>query len=144
MFDKLIESELAGADVKNRRKYFMVSSVVVGVLFTTAVVISIFAADFGLGNGGFELTEIMAPVEMAAAEPERPQPRPPVTTNQTQSQVATRQVMMASTSEPTIVPTTVSTTPNTQASRPTVGPYEIGPLNTDPVNPGGASRTSTG
>ena len=66
MFDKLIASEPEGADFKNRRSYFMVSSLVVGVLFLTAVVISIFAADFGLGSSSFELTQMIAPPEMAA------------------------------------------------------------------------------
>ena len=50
MFDKLIVSEPEGADFKNRRSYFMVSSIVVGALFLTAVVISIYSADIGLGN----------------------------------------------------------------------------------------------
>ena len=61
MFDKLIVSEPEGADFKNRRNYFMVSSLVVGVLFLAAVVFSIFASDYGLGNSGFELVEIVSP-----------------------------------------------------------------------------------
>ena len=75
MFDKMIESQTEGAEFKNRRGYFLVSSVVVGILFMTAVVISIFAADFGLGSSSFELAEMIAPVDMAAAEPEPPKPR---------------------------------------------------------------------
>ena len=53
MFDRLIESEPAGADLKNRRNYFMVSTAIVGILFLTAVVISIYASGYSLGGGGF-------------------------------------------------------------------------------------------
>ena len=70
MFDKLIESEPAGADFKDRKSYFMVSSLVVGVLFLVAVVFSIYAADIGLGKSGLELSELLAPVDMAATDPE--------------------------------------------------------------------------
>ena len=144
MFDKLIESQAAGADFKNRRRYFMVSSVVVGILFTTAVVISIYAADIGLGSTSFELTEIMAPVEMAAIEPETPQPRPPAATSQSQSQVAERRVNMASVNEPTIAPTTTSTAPNTEMSRPPIGNYIVGSkLDSNPGVPGGSGRDNT-
>ena len=38
MFDKLVESDATGAEFKNRSRYFLVSTVVVGILFLTAVV----------------------------------------------------------------------------------------------------------
>ena len=62
MFDKLIESDTTGADFKPRRRYFIVSSVVVGLLFISAVVISLYAADIGLGNDNYELSAMIAPV----------------------------------------------------------------------------------
>ena len=52
--------------MKSRRSYFLVSSVVVGIISDHAVVISIFAEDFGLGSSTFEMSELLAPVEMAA------------------------------------------------------------------------------
>ena len=57
MFDKLIVSDAPGSDSKNRRNYFMVSSLVVGIMFTASVVVSIFAADYALGTNGIELAE---------------------------------------------------------------------------------------
>ncbi len=144
MFDKLIVSEPEGADFKNRRGYFMVSSLVVGILFATAVVISIFAADIGIGNSRFELVEMLAPVEMAPVEPEIPQRNsPPATTLQSQSQLPARQINMAGIDENPIVPTAVSVVPNTQMSRP-IGNYRIEKFDSDSANPGGSGRNSNG
>ncbi|CAN5578002.1 hypothetical protein BH10ACI3_BH10ACI3_26200 [soil metagenome] len=143
MFDKLIESEPAGADFKNRRTYFMVSSAVVGVLFATAVVISIFAADIGLGSNSFELVEMIAPV-MSTTEPETPRPRPPASAVRSQSPLPTRQVNMLRVDEvPRVVPTTVSVVPNTQQARPD-GYYRITGQDTDPNVPSGSGRDQTG
>ena len=76
MFDKLVESDTAGAEFKNRSRYFMVSSVVVGILFLTAVVYSLYAAEVGLNSSSFDIAELLAPVSSDAHEPEPPAPRP--------------------------------------------------------------------
>jgi protein TonB len=138
MFDKLIVSEPEGADFKNRRSYFMVSSLVVGVLFLTAVVFSIFAADYGLGNGGFELVEMVMPPEMAAAVEPEPQPRNNDPQN-TSSEKPSRVVNMSRPDEPTIVPTGTSTSPNRYVSRPYEG-FVINDKNTDPSISGTSGR----
>lgn len=142
MFDKLIVSEPDRAALQTRRSYFLVSSVVVGVLFITGVVISIFAADFSLGSGSLELSEILAPVEMAAPEREPIRQQPQTETRST-TRVATRMELMARTDEPTIVPTSTSVAPNTSVSRP-LGPVTIAPFNSDPVTPGGTGRDLAG
>ncbi|MFT3746068.1 MAG: TonB family protein [Pyrinomonadaceae bacterium] len=144
MFDQLVASEPQGADFKNRRRYFMVSSVVVGILFTTAVVVSIFAADFGLGNGNFELVEMIAPVAPDAAEPEVRETRPqPTTASASQSQLPSRQVNMPRIDEsPTAVPTTVSTTQNTTKTRPYTD-FTLG-VDRDPVGPVSSGRETSG
>ena len=78
MFDKLIVSEPEGADLKSRRNYFLVSSLVVGALFLTAVVFSIFAADYNIGSEGFEMSELIAPVvAIPQTEPEPPRQTAP-------------------------------------------------------------------
>ncbi|MEO6049930.1 MAG: TonB family protein [Pyrinomonadaceae bacterium] len=143
MFEKLIESNCEGADFKNRSSYFMVSSLVVGALFLTAVVISIFAADFGLGSTSFELTQMLSPVEMAVVEPEPLRQQQPATTSRSTSQTPTRQIIMSRTDEPTIVPNTTSTNQNIQMARPR-GIVELGVLNTDPGDPGTSGRDLTG
>ncbi|MEP6787323.1 MAG: TonB family protein [Acidobacteriota bacterium] len=116
MFDKLIESEPEGADFHNRRTYFMVSSVVVGVLFLTAVVISIYASDYGLGSNSFELSMVLPPVEMAAVEPEASRPR--TTSSQSRDTLPTRQIIMSRPDEPNYVPTNTSSVPTQYRSRP--------------------------
>ncbi|MGE3466980.1 MAG: TonB family protein [Pyrinomonadaceae bacterium] len=144
MFDKLIESEPEGADFKNRRSYFIVSAVFVGVFFVSAVVVSIYAAEVGLGNSSFELVTLVAPPDMSPPEPERPQPAQPRTEAQTQSQVATRQVIMARVDEPPRdIPSVVSTAPNTYRARPESG-YEIAKFDTDPVGGPSSGRNTEG
>ncbi len=131
MFDKLIESEPEGADFKNRRKYFMVSTVCVGILFATAVVFSIYAADIGLGNRDFELVSMLAPPDLTKAEPEPERQR---TQTQAQTQLASRQVNMARVDEVIKeIPSTVSTTRNPQQERPKYGDFDIRKINSDPV-----------
>src|SRR5687768_3370091 len=67
MFDKLVESDLNGADLKPRRRIFVASFLFVGVLFATAVVVGIYAADYSLGTDNFDIVEMLTPV--AATEP---------------------------------------------------------------------------
>ena len=115
MFDKLVESDIAGAEFKNRGRYFMVSSVVVGILFLTAVVYSLYAAEIGLGNGNFDIAELVSPVTTEAPEPESPRAQP--ISSESSSTPRNVDSTMARTDEPTIVPTSISTTANTKPSR---------------------------
>jgi protein TonB len=145
MFDRLIVSEPAGAHIRSRRNYFFASTLAVGTLLLTAVVFSIFAGDVSLGTDTFELTALVMPVDMPAAQPEPPRPRQPATNtpSASASQLPMRQTNRARVDEPTIVPTTISTAANTQMSRPDVSRFEIGPRNSDPGVPSGVSRDTT-
>jgi protein TonB len=131
MFDKLIESDSVGADFKSRRRYFLVSSLVVGALFISAVVISIYAADISLGNDNYELSAMIAPVDLPPSTPEPPQPQShPQTTNE-RSDRPQRQVNMPRVDEePREIPP-VSVNPNTQAARPRTD-FQLGRIDTDP------------
>lgn len=136
MFDKLIESEPATADFKNRRRYFIVSTVVVGIFFATAVVISIYAADFSLGSGNFELEAMLAPSEMSAVAPEPPKPRNLASTQTaSKSDVPIRTMNMSRPDEPTLVPIGISVERNTAMARP-LGSVALGNENTNPVGSG--------
>ncbi len=126
MFERLVESNASDADLKPRRKFFFVSSVVVGILFATAVIASIYAADFDLGNDNFDLAELLTPITETepVKDPElRDQPRD---NQQNTASETTRQVLMASTSDPTRVPTTTSTAVNPYLSI-SDGKFKIGP-----------------
>lgn len=142
MFDRLIETEPAGADLKARRTYFMVSSAVVGIIFAAAVVVSIFAADFTLGTSSFELVELIAPDTMARPEPEPPRPQPRASQPQTKSQpqVATRRELVARIDEPPKeAPSTISTVQNSVKERP-LGPVAIDKFDSDPVGDPSSTR----
>lgn len=131
MFDKLIESDSTGADFKPRRRYFFVSSIVVGLLFLSAVIFSIYAAEIGLGHDDFELASILAPGPPPETVPEPPQPRTQTQPTQAQSEVPIRIVNMARVDEIQPTPTSTSVVPNTEMARPE-GRFNIGPRNIDP------------
>ena len=142
MFDKLIESNTAEAEFKPRRSYFLVSTVVVGILFLTAVVVSIYAGEISIGNGDLELSQLTAPVEMAAMEPERPQPRPQQQNQQTSDQV-TRVVNQQRIEEQPITTPPVSVNPNSHLSRP-LGDFTIDKNDSGPATPAGTGRDPNG
>ena len=133
MFDKLVESDLDGADLKPRRRIFVASFLFVGVLFATAVVVGIYAADYTLGTDNFDITEMLVPVTatepVEEPEPVRPQPRDRQTDTSGQT---TRQTNMSRVDEPTEVPTGVSVQKNQFLSRP-IGKFLIAP---GPERPG--------
>jgi TonB family protein len=113
MFDKLIESNSAGAEFKPRRKFFMVSSVAVAILFLAAVVLNLYAHDLDLGTHNFELAELLAPVAPDAPEPETPRQQTQQRDEQDRSELPSRRELIASIDQPTKIPTTISTTPFT-------------------------------
>ena len=141
MFDKLIETEPARADFRDRRTYFMVSSAIVGIIFAAAVVFSIYAADFSLGTNRFELVELIAPDALSKPEPEpRPQPRTSQPQAAKQPQVAMRpEIIERIDTTPKSVPTTISTVQNPIKER-AEGITDVGPLTTDPVGDPASTR----
>ena len=126
MFDKLIESNSAEAEFKPRRKFFMVSSVVVGIMFLSAVVISLYAQDLDLGTETFELVEMIAPVTPDVPEPEPPHPQQRQNDQQETSELPVRRDLIATIDQPTRVPKEISTT---RFNGPTI---PIGPFIYDP------------
>ena len=131
MFDKLVESEPAGA-VRSRRNYFVVTTLAMSVLSLTAVVVSIFADDYSL-NAGIDLAELISPVEMAQVAPTQPQPREqPRTQQSSPSLQATRTENVRNIAEVTDQVPPISTVATSIAARPLDVPYRIGPVNSDP------------
>ena len=111
MFDKLIESNSVDAEFKPRRKFFMVSSVVVGILFITAVVASLYAQELDLGTNSFELVEMVAPVAAEAPEPEPPRQQQQQNDQQQTSHLPNRQHLIPNINQTQKVPDEISTTP---------------------------------
>lgn len=151
MFDKLIESNSEAAEFKNRRNYFMVSSIVVGLLFLAAVVASIYASDIGLGHDEFEISTMLPPVR-PETEPEPPRPQPQTSENRQTSEVISRQTNMVRPDESPIMPTGISMVKNTQLSRPEFGTFTINdgtetngvPLSTGRETTGSGDPNGTG
>jgi len=132
MFDRLIESDTS--DFKPRRRYFIASSVVVGILFVSAVVISIYAAEIGLGSDSFEISAIVAPVDPPATAPQPPKPQPQQA--QQQEQPIIRRENIQRVDEVPVDTPPVSTEPSNAVTRPNV-PFVIGNENTGPSQPTG-------
>jgi periplasmic protein TonB len=143
MFDKLIESDTTGAEFKNRRSYFLVSSVVVGILFLSAVVFSIYAADISLGTDEFELSTLIAPT-IPEVVPEPPKPETPNPSAVEENELPSRPSNMLQTDEIPTEITPISVTPNTEKARPD-GRFEIkaGPP-TDGSSLPGSGRSQDG
>ncbi len=138
MFDKLIETETVGNEFKSRTRYFVVSTVAVGILFLSAVLISIFAAEYGIGTSEFDSARFLAPVLAEAPESTEEPSRPSI---DKESSLPSRKENMARVDEFQPAPTSVSVVQNTRKARP-YGQYEIlknGPESDGAVNyrPGG-------
>ena len=145
MFDKLVESDLSGADLKPRRRIFIASFVFVGLLFATAVVAGIYAADYSLGTNNFDIAELLAPV--AATQPEQERQVEPVrqqrSSQTSQNNTETiRRVIIAATDDPSRVPDKVSAEINPYRSV-SVDRYKavkVGNIDSDPYEGGGSER----
>ena len=144
MFDKLIVSEPDRGEADHRRNYFLVSTLVVGVLFITGVVISIYAADFSLGTSSFELTELIAPLEMAPPEPIPARPSLPNSATRAISDTPMRRDNIQNIIDSPKAPDAISTTRSTSMSRPADSRFDIGPRDTNPVSSGAGRRDRDG
>lgn len=138
MFEKLVECNAAEADFRSRKKFFFVSSVIVGILFITAVVASIYAADYGLNVDSLELSELIAPIAPTEAIEPEPQPQRQTTAAaSSDSTQTTRRDLIASTNDPSRVPTGVSTERNTSLSIPDGGKFILSSRDSNGGSPTG-------
>jgi TonB family protein len=140
MFDKLIVSEPDRTEVQHRRSYFMVSTVVVGILFITAVVISIYAEDFGLGSGSLELVEIITPPNLAEAVAPQPIEKPRPANNNSNSERTIRRDNIQNPAETPDSAPPISVVPSAAVARPIDLQFDIGLVNSGPVNSNGTGR----
>jgi TonB family protein len=147
MFDKLIESDSVQADFKGRSRYFLVSSVVVGILFLAAVVASLYAADIDIGTGEFDMARLIAPEIVDAPEPVVEDEPASAAASSAVAELPRRNHNMQQVNEtPADIPTGVSTVQNTSKARPATD-FIIGPgkeLDSSVVRGPGASASSGG
>jgi protein TonB len=142
MFDRLIESDSAGADFKPRRRYFVIATVVIGILFISAVVVSLYATDIGLGNDSYELTSLLAPVQPPAEAPEPPQPQRALAAHQV-TDIPIRVIKQQPIDVTPVQTPPISVTPNRYLSLPP-GPVEFGPSDSNVPSGLPAGKPGTG
>ncbi|MGD9562506.1 MAG: energy transducer TonB [Pyrinomonadaceae bacterium] len=138
MFDRMIVSDANAVESRGRSRYFLVSGVIVGILFLSAVVVSIYAVDLDLGTENFELSMMIAPVLPEAPEPPSPEPsrdhQSPPHTNDVPTRVHDIPRLEES---PTAVPDVVSVTRSPYLAR-THTPFKIDSI--DSGGPGSIGR----
>ncbi len=133
MFDRLIESESQHPDLNKRRRYFILSTFLVGSLFLTAVVVSLYAADFDIGSHDLDMTRLMLPVLAEAPEPllqEEQTSRPETRTASADRVIRTDHIARMEEHQKT--PSGISVVQNQFKSRPETD-YDIGRFEFDPV-----------
>lgn len=124
MFEKMIETGTAENQFKGRKRYFLFSGVVVGALFLSAVLISIYAAEYGIGLGDINTAELLAPVITDAPEPKLPE-APAQASSPDKTVLPTRRSNMARVDEAQHVPDGISTAQNTLRARPDADRFNI-------------------
>ena len=119
MLDQLIESKSHGAENRKRSGYFMTSFVMVVSLCLSAFLWNLFAKDLGIGRGEFELSTLIAPLPIPANAPAPVQKESKREQSQnTKSEIITRQTNTLQINESQPAPDKISVAPNTQKARP--------------------------
>lgn len=128
MLENLVESKNNSHTARKLYGFLLSTFFVISAMLLSATVWSLFAKDFGMGNGELELSNLITPIPVADNKPE-PEPEKPNPKNEpqtTKSQVTSRQMNMARVDEPQIAPDTASIAPNTNRARPK-GVFEVNP-----------------
>lgn len=145
MLDQLVESK-SSAGENNRRS---------GLLLTTAVIMvtglaslwgySLFAKDFGLGSGGLELSELVAPVPVAEEEPPPPEPEQPKQEQKAAPNVDTRTEIIQRMDQTPVKPPDSISTENNKVKPPREGiATRIASSNNDAMNAASSSYSGKG
>ncbi|MGD9587371.1 MAG: TonB family protein [Pyrinomonadaceae bacterium] len=144
MFEKLIVSNTRETGSEGRSRYFIISSLVVLTLFTTAVVLSLYAADISIGDHEFDMARMVAPITAELPE-EAMQNDVRQPASKPASELPVRKENIARIDETiATVPDTISTERSTSLSRP-VGDFIIDPGATETLGRGSVEgRTGDG
>ncbi len=143
MFDKMIVSDANAVESQGRSRYFIVSGLVVAVLFFSAVVLSIYAVELDLGTEEFELSMMLAPVESNEPEPPKvEQPRNQAAPTTSQQAIRNADILNIQ-DTPTKVPDNISAEKPTSLGRPLYGNYKIDPHALETVGGAGGSGGNT-
>lgn len=119
MLDQLVESRDSFGDGARRGGFLLTTLVLVVSLFASGMLWSLFAKDFGMGDENLELSTLVAPVEVPAAEPPEPIAKEiKAAPSKSESVLPSRREIIARMDETPIVPKNISTAPNVNKERP--------------------------
>src|SRR4051812_40263966 len=76
MLDNLVESSSHAGESAKRGGFLLTTLVLVFALFFGGILWSLFAKDFGIGGEDLELSQLVAPVQVADEPPPPPEPKP--------------------------------------------------------------------
>lgn len=137
MFDKLIESGSNTKDKKDRSSYFAVSTFLMSAALIAGLLVSIFGANYDIGNPNMDISQLLAPIETKAPEPE-PQPKqesqPQNESRSTELPIRTKAYQRIDETPKEVVP--VATARVDFKERP-LGQFRIGDTNVEPQYVGG-------
>lgn len=148
MLDQLVESRSNSNNQKSRSGYLFTTGFLVFSLFASGILWSLFAQNLDIGSDSLELSSIVPPVPMPDEVPPAPEPIQPTkqvsAPKQNETNIFVRKENVANINESQPTPKEISTSPNTQASRPNTA-FKIGNVDKDPPSGvGGFSREGTG
>lgn len=145
MLDQLVESKSSSGENNRRSGLLLTTSIIMVTGLASLWGYSLFAKDFGLGSGGLELSELVAPVPVAEEEPPPPEPEQPKQEQKAAPNVDTRtEIIQRMDQTPVKPPDTVSTVQNT-VKPPREGiATRISSSNNDAMNAATSSYTGKG
>lgn len=135
MFETLVESGSHSGDIARKGSFFLITTLIYGVILLAALVVSIYLYDAHLENQNLELTTLVAPIPVQPTQPDQPkeQPKP---AEQPEKQVPMRTEFVADVTDTTKVPEKPSIVANKVPPIPRGGAV-LGRSNSDPIAPSG-------
>ena len=151
MFEELVETQPQSSSGTNRKGYFIVSSIVLCVSLTAALIFSLFAVDLNLDMNDMDMVELVAPVDTTPPEKlpepetaprEQPKSNPGLAAAPA---MTTRQSAVARIDEtPREAPTAISTAQSSAKARPADGFFTVGKFDVDGTPNGVSGRETSG
>lgn len=135
MLDQLVESKSSAGENSRRSGLLLTTTVIMVTGLASLWGYSLFAKDFGLGSGGLELSELVAPVPVAEEEPPPPEPEQPKQEQKAAPNVDTRTEIIQRMDQTPVKPPDSVSTENNKVKPPREGiATRLGTNNNDALN----------
>lgn len=146
MLDNLVESKKYAGESRKFRGLFAVTSIMMTIILLTGFVVNLFSQELALGADSFELSTLVAPVDVPPEKPpvEMPQEQTKSNSPAKQDKVPTRKFNIQRTDEtPIKVPDKISTSPSPNKARPN-SYFQLSNMDSEPTVKGAPSGTQKG